>query len=130
MRPIHHHKAERVRAHVLLCMLVYYVEWQMRRALAPMLIDNDDKGAAEAARGSPVVPAVRSRRALRKAAQKRTEDGAPVHSFRSLLRDLATVAKNRLQPTAPGALAFDLVTTPTSLLQRYAFELIGVNYRM
>lgn len=129
VRPIYHRKAERVRAHVLLCMLAYYVEWHMRRALAPMLFDDDDKARAEAVRSSPVAPAVRSRRALEKAAQKRTQDGVAVHSFRSLLGDLATVAKNRIKPKAPDAPAFDLVTTPTPLQQR-AFELLGVNCRM
>jgi hypothetical protein len=130
VRPIHHHKADRVRTHVLLCMLAYYVEWHMRRALAPMLFDDDDKAAAEAARPSPVAPAVRSKRALQKAADKRTDDGAPVHSFQSLLRDLSTVVKNRVRPKAPAATtAFDIVTTPTALQQR-AFDLLGVNYRM
>jgi len=129
VRPIHHRKADRVRAHVLLCMLAYYVEWHMRRALAPMLFDDDDKAAAEAARRSPVAPARRSKRALRKAADKHDENGLPTHSFRSLLRDLATLAKNRVQPKASGALPFDLVTTPTPVQQR-AFDLLGVSCRM
>lgn len=129
VRPIYHRKADRVRAHVFLCMLAYYVEWHMRRLLAPILFDDDDKAAAAAARPSPVAPAVRSECALRKAACKRTDDGMPVHSFQSLLRDLSTVAKNRVQPKAPGAPAFDIVTTPTPVQQR-AFDLLGVNYRM
>ena len=129
VRPIHHRKADRVRAHVLLCMLAYYVEWHMRRALAPMLFDDDDKAAAEAERTSPVAPALRSERALRKAADKRDADGAPVHSFASLLRDLSTIAKNRVQPKTHGALAFDLVTMPTPLQQR-ALDLLGVSARM
>jgi transposase len=128
VRPIHHRLADRVRAHVFLCMLAYYVEWHMRRALAPVLFDDDDKEGAEAARKSPVAPAKRSLRAERKAETKRTEDGIPVESFRSLLANLATVAKNRIQPTHPGAPAFDLVTVPTSQQER-VFELLEVTLR-
>lgn len=113
LRPIHHHKADRVRAHVLLCMLSYYVEWHMRRALAPILFDDDDQPAGEALRSSVVAPAPRSPRAAAKAATKRTADGSPVHSFTTLLRDLATIVKNRVQPRADGATPFDVVTRPT-----------------
>lgn len=124
IRPIHHHKADRVRAHVLLCMLSYYVEWHMRRALAPILFDDDDRDAAEARRDSVVAPARRSERAEDKAATKRTERDEPVHSFKSLLRDLATIAKNRIQPKA-AVDAFDMITRPTALQQR-AVELLAV----
>jgi transposase len=129
VRPIYHHQADRVRAHVLICMLAYYVEWHLRQALAPMLFDDDDKAAAEAARRSAVAPAERSERALRKAADKRTEDGLPVHSFQTLLKDLATVAKNRVRPTAEGLPDFDMITTPTPV-QKRAFDLLGVSWRM
>jgi hypothetical protein len=129
VRPIHHRLEDRVRAHVLLCMLAYYVEWHMREALAPMLFDDDDPAAAEAARRSVVAPAQRSPRAQRKAATKLTDEGSPVHSFRTLLSDLATVAKNRILPTAKQPVTFDLITTPTRL-QQHAFDLLGVNYRM
>ena len=128
VRPIHHHLAARVRSHVLLCLLAYYVEWHMRRALAPLLFDDDDRDAARAARRSIVAPAERSARAQRKATTKRTADGAPVHSFQTLLQDLATVAKNRVQPTLPSAPAFDVITRPTALQQR-AFDLLGVSLR-
>lgn len=128
VRPIHHRLEERVRSHVLLCMLAYYVEWHMRRALAPLLFDDDDREAARAERRSIVAPAQRSPRARRKAATKRTDDGAPVHSFRTLLDDLATVAKNRIQPKLPSAPAFDVITRPTPLQQR-AFDLLGVALR-
>lgn len=114
IRPIHHRKADRVRAHVLLCMLAYYIEWHMRRALAPSLFDDDDKPAGEALRSSVVAPAKRSARAAAKAATKRTSEGAPVHSFTSLLCDLATSVKNRVQPRADNAMAFDVVTLPTA----------------
>ena len=125
VRPIHHHKADRVRAHVLLCMLSYYVEWHMRSALAPILFEDDDKAAGEALRTSVVAPAQRSGGAQAKATTKQTSHGGPVHSFTTLLRDLATVVKNRVQPKADSAMAFDIVTrlTPNQAL---AFELLGV----
>jgi len=109
-RPINHHKADRVRAHVLLCMLAYYVEWHMRKALAPLLFDDDDRTAAESRRPSIVAAAQPSERAQRKATTKLTEDGTPVHSFQSLLSDLATIAKNRVAPRIKDALSFDKVT--------------------
>jgi transposase len=126
IRPIHHRKEERVRAHVLLCMLAYYVEWHMRRALTPILFDDDDRKAADARRQSIVAPARRSERAEAKALTKTTEAGEPVHSFKSLLRDLATIAKNRIQPKASGAPAFEIITKPTSV-QKRALDLLGVS---
>jgi transposase len=126
IRPIHHRKEERVRSHVLLCMLAYYVEWHMRRALAPILFDDDDRKAAHARRDSIVSPARRSERAEAKALSKRNDSGEPVHSFRSLLRDLATIAKNRIQPKAPGASPFQMITRPTPFQQR-VLDLLGVN---
>jgi hypothetical protein len=101
----------------------------MRQALAPMLFDDDDPAAAQAGRRSTVAPAQRSPRAQHKASTKLTDDGGPVHSFRTLLRDLATVAKNRILPKLEHPVAFDLITTPTAL-QQHAFDLLGVNYRM
>ena len=88
VRPLHHRRADRVRAHVLLCMLAYYVEWHMRRALTPLLFDDHDRAAAEQERTSVVAPARRSRAARAKAGRKRTDDDLPVHSFRTLLTDL------------------------------------------
>ena len=125
VRPIFHRLADRVRAHVLVCMLAYYVEWHMRRALAPLLFDDDDPAAADARRPSVVAPAQRSAAAQRKARTKRTDDDLPVHSFQTLLADLATIAKNRIQPTVPGVPAFDKITLPTPLQAR-ALELLGV----
>ena len=125
VRPVFHRTAERVRAHVLLCMLAYYVEWHMRKRLAPLLFDDEDKAGVEAARVSVVAPAKASESARRKAQRKRTEDGRPVHSFRTLLADLATVTKNRVAPRLPGAESFDLLTRPTEL-QRQAFRLLSV----
>jgi hypothetical protein len=109
-------------------MLSYYVSSHMQRHLAPVLFRDDDKAAAEAARTSPVAPAQRSERALKKVATKHNEAGEPVHSFKSLLADLATIAANRVQPDADLP-AFTVVTTPTPL-QRRAFELLGVSHRL
>ena len=93
VRPVHHRLEGRVRAHVFLCMLAYHVEWHMRRALAPLLFDDDDPAAAEAARASPVSPARPSPSARAKAGRKRTPGGLPVHSFQTLLADLATLTR-------------------------------------
>jgi len=129
LRPIHHHLATRVRAHVLICMLAYYLEWHMRRALAPMLFDDDDKAAAAHRRKSAVAKAQRSEKAERKARTKLTPDGSPVHSFQTLLRDLATLAKNRVQPKDRSAKPFEMITTPTPLQQR-ALDLLVVSHRL
>jgi hypothetical protein len=126
VRPIHHRAADRVRAHVFLCLLAYYVEWHMRRALAPMLFDDDDPAASEAERRSVVAPAQRSPRAKAKAATKRTADGEPVHSFQSLLRHLRTIVKDRVRLKSDAAIEFDKITTPTPLQQR-ALDLLGVS---
>jgi hypothetical protein len=126
VRPIHHRTADRVRAHVFLCLLAYYVEWHMRRALAPMLFDDDDPAAGEAARRSVVAPAQRSPRAKAKALTKRTEEGEPVHSFQSLLRHLRTIVKDRIRLKSDAAIEFDKITTPTPLQQR-ALDLLGVS---
>ena len=125
VRPIFHHAANRVRAHVFLCMLAYYVEWHMRQRLKPLLFDDDDAAAAEAARPSIVAPAEVSASAKDKARSKHTADGLPVHSFRTLLGDLATVAKNRVVPNIPGSEPFHTITRPTKL-QRQALALLGV----
>jgi transposase len=126
VRPIHHRKADRVRAHMFLCMVAYYVEWHMRHAWAPMLFDDDDLAAGEAERRSVVAPAQRSPRAKAKALTKRTEAGEPVHSFQSLLRHLRTIVKDRMRLKADPAIEFDKITTPTPLQQR-ALDLLGVS---
>jgi hypothetical protein len=126
VRPIHHRKADRVRAHVFLCMLAYYVEWHMRRALAPMLFDDDDQAAGEAERRSVVAPAPRSPRAKAKALTKRTDEGEPVHSFHSLVRHLRTIVKDHMRLKSDAAIEFDKITTPTPLQQR-ALDLLGVS---
>ena len=99
VRPIQHRLAGRVRAHMFLRMLSYYISWHMKHALAPILFQDNDKPAAAAKRPDPVAPAQRSDQALTKVARKRTEDDNPVHSFTSLLTDLATICANYIQPT-------------------------------
>ncbi len=126
VRPIHHRLADRVRAHVLLCMLAYYVEWHMRQAWAPLLFDDDDPVAAAARRRSVVAPAQRSPRAQRKARTKKTADEQPVHSFQTLLADLATLAKNRVRFAGSDAATLTVYTQPTPLQQR-ALQLLNVN---
>jgi len=123
LRPVFHWTAPRVRAHVLLCMLAYYLEWHMRQALAPMLFDDHDPAAGEALRASPVAKAQPSPAARRKAKTKRTDDGLPVHSFRSLLADLATLTRNTVR--FGRAATFPVLATPTQI-QRRALDLLGV----
>ena len=124
-RPIYHYAASRVRAHVFLCMLAYYVEWHMRQRLKALLFDDEEPQAAQAARASVVAPAEVSPSAQDKARRKRTASGESVHSFRTLLDDLATIAKNRVVAPLANAEPFDLITRPTAL-QRKAFKLLGV----
>jgi hypothetical protein len=125
IRPIHHWLEERVRAHVFLCMLAYYVEWNMRTRLAPMLYDDDDTEAAEALRDSPVAKAQRSPKALAKSATGKTPDGVPVHSFRSLLADLATLCRNTIVTAIAPNRPFSLLTRPTPVQQK-AFDLLEI----
>ena len=123
VRPIHHRLAERVRAHVFLCMLAYYVTWHMHRALAPMLFEDHDKGSAAQSRPSPVAPAKVSPAAKAKAASRKTADGRPVHSFRTLLQDLATLTRNTVRfGDAPPV---TMLAKPTAI-QQEAFERLGL----
>ncbi|MFZ1179719.1 MAG: IS1634 family transposase [Mycobacterium sp.] len=128
VRPIRHRLADRVRAHMFLRMLSYYISWHMKQALAPILFVDTDKTAAAAKRPNPVAPAQRSDSALKKAARKRTQDDYPVHSFTSLLADLATICANQIQPTDDMPV-FTKITNPTPL-QRRAFELLDVSHRL
>ena len=129
IRPIRHRTEQRVRAHVFLRMLSYYLSWHMQARLAPLLFTDDDKQAAQATRPSPVAPAVRSPRALAKTATKHTPAAQPVHSFATLLADLATICLNTITPTDPALPGFRLITTPTAP-QRQALELLGVSHRL
>jgi hypothetical protein len=127
VRPIRHRLADRVRAHMFLRMLSYYISWHMKQALAPILFVDNDKPAAAAKRANPVAAAQRSDQALTKAARKRTPEDTPVHSFTSLLADLATLCANQIQP-ADDMPAFTMPTSPTPL-QRRAFELLDLSHR-
>ena len=127
VRPIRHRLADRVRAHMFLRMLSYYISWHMKQALAPILFTDHNKPAAAAKRTNPVAAAQRSDAALTKAARKYTEDDYPVHSFTSLLADLRTICTNHIQPTADTP-AFTMHTTPTALQQR-ALDLLNVTHR-
>jgi hypothetical protein len=128
-RPIHHRRAHRVRAHVLLCMLAYYLEWHMRQALKPILFDDHDKAAADAARASIVAKAERSNAAERKAATRRTAEGGPVHSFRSLLDDLAAVTRNIMAMAQSPDASFVLYPKLTPAQDR-AFQLLSVPVKL
>jgi Transposase DDE domain len=125
VRPIHHRRPDRVRAHVLLCMLAYYLEWHMRQALKPVLFDDHDKAAADAARASIVAKAKRSTAAERKVHARRTDDGLPVHSFRSLIGDLATVTRNTMAMADQRDATFVLYPQLTPV-QAKAFQLLDV----
>jgi hypothetical protein len=126
IRPIHHWLAPRVRAHVFLCMLACHVEWHMRQRLKPMLFDDDDPAGAARERASIVAPAQSSPAARRKRAGKVTAEGGLVHSFQTLLRDLATCTLNEMTTTLNEAYSFTLVATPTPI-QAHAFRLLDVD---
>jgi transposase len=125
VRPIYHWLSDRVRSHVFLCMLAYYVEWHMRASLAPLLFDDEDKQGAQALRSSVVAPAQRSVSAQKKDYSKRTADDLPVHSFQTLLDDLGTIVRNTIKPKLKGTTAFEKTTIPTRLQQR-ALDLLGM----
>ena len=113
VRPIHHHLENRVRAHIFLCTLAFYVEWHMREAWRPVLFSDEDQAAKNTR--DPVAPATRSPGALDKVATKRSEDGAPVHSFRTLLADLATITRSTFAPVGADneGQTFTMLTVPS-----------------
>ena len=125
VRPVYHWLADRVRAHVFLCMLAYYLEWHMRQCLATMLFDDTDKETAEALRKSVVAQAQRSPAAVKKQTTGLTEDGLPVHSFRSLLADLATLARNTITTAITPHYPLTVLTRPTQIQQK-AFDLLSI----
>lgn len=126
VRPVFHYSEQRVRAHVFLCMLAYYVQWHMRQRLKPMLFDDEDLDEASASRASPVAKAVRSEHAKAKDASKRADDGMALHSFRTLLQDLGTLTYN-ITHTAINPEAKIVLTTRPTPLQDKAFKLLGLN---
>jgi hypothetical protein len=123
VRPIHHRLADRVRSHVFLCVLAYYVEWHMREAWRPLLFADEDQDAKS--RRDPVAPAKRSADAERKALTHTLPDGTPAHSFRTLLEELSTIVRSvcRAPAAAEGAPTFTLVTRPKPK-QQQAFDLL------
>jgi transposase len=125
VRPIRHRLEDRVRAHIFLCMLAYYVQWHMRTALAPLLFDDEELDSNRSTR-DPVAPARPSAAAKKKKAERRTPQGLPVHSFETLMAELGTRSRQRCRvksdPTFP---PFYTLTEPTPLQQR-AFELLGL----
>jgi Transposase DDE domain len=125
VRPVYHWLEGRVRAHVFLCMLAYYLEWPMRQRLAPMLFDDADPDEAEARRRSVVAPAQRSKTAIKKQTTGMTPDGLPVHSFHTLLADLATLARNTIITAINPLYPLTVVTRPTPVQQK-AFDLLGL----
>jgi hypothetical protein len=126
VRPIFHYTEQRVRAHVFLCMLAYYVEWHMRARLKPMLFDDEYLDEASASRASPVAKAVRSEQAKAKDASKQADDGLPLHSFRTLLKDLGTLTYNITHTALNPNAKITLTTRPTPL-QAKAFKLLDLN---
>ena len=124
MRPVFHWNEQRIRAHVFLCLLAYHLEWHLRAALAPILFDDHDRAAAEAQRPSPVAKARVSPAARRKAARKRTDDRHPVHSFRTLLADLASLTRNTVRFGKD--LCATVLATPTPF-QQHVFNLLEVS---
>jgi transposase len=123
VRPIHHRLADRVRAHIFLCMLAYYVEWHLREAWRELMFADTDQQAKTTR--DPVAAAKRSKAALAKAASHTLDDGTPAHSFATLLGELATIVRNtcRTPNAGPDAPTFEIVTTPNAK-QKRALELI------
>ena len=120
LRPIHHRLEARVRSHVFICMLAAYLVWHLRETLAPLTFTDESPPTRE----NPVAPAVRSRSASRKAADKRNNANEEVRGFRELLDHLATLTRNTMAVTTETRSSFELLSTPTPT-QRRVFELLG-----
>ena len=118
VRPVFHYRGDRVRTHVLLCMLAYHVEWHKHQRLAPLLFD--DKNPEAVFRTSVVAPAEVSESAKKKARKKCNADGRPVHSFRTLMKDLSTIARNTVQPKLADAKTFEMTTRLSELHRRHS----------
>ena len=123
VRPIHHRLADRVRSHIFLCMLAYYVEWHMREAWRPLQFADEDQQAKK--HRDPVAPAKRSAQAERKALTHTLPDGSAVHSFRTLLEELSTIVRNtcRTPGASSDAPTFQVITTPNAQ-QKRALDLL------
>ena len=129
VRPVFHYREDRVRCHIFLCMLAYYVEWHMRQRLAPLLFDEEDPAAAVAARTDIVAPAQVSPATQQKTRTGRTAEGLPVQSFRSLLDHLATLTKNIVRPKVPNATEMVSMLAEPTPLQAKAFSLLGIRLK-
>ena len=129
IRPIHHHLADRVRSHIFLCMLAYYIEWHMREAWRPLLFADEDL-LAKTTR-DPVAPAKRSIAAQAKVATHTLDDGTPAHSFSTLQQELATIVRNTCRAPHAGhdAPTFNITTTPNPK-QRRALELLDTTIHL
>jgi hypothetical protein len=125
VRPIYHRTEQHVRAHIFLCMLAYYVEWHMREALAPLLFEDEQLAQLRRTR-DPVGPAQISETAKEKKAARKSREGFPLHSFKTLLQELATQCRNRCYIPGSPESAFDMLTDPTPIQTR-AFDLLGLN---
>ena len=124
VRPIFHHIEDHVRSHIFICTLAYYVEWHMRKALAPLLFDDEDIDILRKTR-HPVKPARSSASATRKKAVKKTSDGLSVHSFKTLLAELSTLNRNKCRiKSSPYSPSFNQLTNPTPVQQK-VFSLLG-----
>ncbi len=128
VRPIYHYTSNRVRAHVLLCMLAYYVEWHMRQSLKSLLFDDEEPEVAQSVRSSVVEPAETSPSAKNKSRCRRTASGEPLNSFRTLIKHLGTISKNRVAVPLSDAEPFEIITRPKEL-QRKIFKLLGVKLK-
>ena len=124
VRPIYHRLPDRVRSHIFICMLAYYVEWHLKKKLETILFEDHEKDIASELRQSIVAPSKRSPAAQKKVQKKRTRDDLPVLSYKEVLRYLSTIVKNTIQPRLKGAMAFYKVTHPTTLQQRI-LDLLG-----
>jgi transposase len=123
VRPIYHYKGDRVKAHIFLCMLAYYVEWHLKEALAGLLFKDEETED----KYQEIVRAVRSKSAQSKDRKKCNDEGLPVHSFRTLLEDLGTICLNKVECNfVKGKYSFEIITRPTRLQQK-ALDLAGVS---
>ena len=124
LRPIYHRNDDRIRSHVFICMLAYYVEWHMRESLRPVLFADEDQESAAVARKSIVAPAQRSESAKRKDATRQNSDSFPVQSFHDILQDLGTLCRNRLRIPEFDS-EFDRLTLATPY-QQHGCDLLGI----
>ncbi len=129
IRPIYHRLSDRVKSHVFLCMLAYYVEWQMKQKLSPLLFAEEDRKGAKNARPDIVSPAVASPTTQKKARLHVTEEGLPVQTFGGLIEDLGTLVKNVMQAGKDTTSRFFMLTESTPF-QKKALELLGVSLNL